>query len=44
MKFMEKAKNLGVTAIQYLAQDNARHNSEKSITPGMPELLRKVAA
>ena len=44
MKFMEKAKNLGVTAIQYLAQDNARHNSEKSVTPGMPELLRKVAA
>ena len=44
MKFMEKAKNLGVTAIQYLAQDNARHNPEKSITPGMPELLRKLGA
>ena len=37
---MEKEEILGAL----LAQEQARHNPEKKITPGMPELLRDAAA
>lgn len=40
IKTMKKEEILGAL----LAQEQAHHNPEKKITPGMPELLRSVAA
>ena len=44
MKLIRKLKESGVKIFNALSQVEAHHNPEKIITPGMPELLRSVAA
>ncbi len=44
MSLKEKLLNLGAGLVSSLAQEQAHHNPVKTITPGMPELLRSVAA
>lgn len=44
MSFSEKLMQLGSRLIHTLAQDQGHHNPIKTITPGMPPLLRKAAA
>ena len=44
MNLKEKIVNTGARLLGVLAQDQANHNPIKTITPGMPELLRAAAA
>jgi len=44
MNFLKKIAKTGSAVINTLAQSEAHHNPDKIITPGMPELLRSVAA
>jgi len=44
MSLKEKVIAAGMQAISAVAQDQHHHSSEKTVTPGMPELLRSVAA
>ncbi len=44
MSLKEKLTRLVVKSINSLSQEQAHHNPVKTITPGMPELLRDVAA
>ena len=44
MKLLEKILQGGARLIAPLAQTQAHHNPEKTVTPGMPELLRSAAA
>ncbi|MBQ4600009.1 MAG: glycoside hydrolase family 3 C-terminal domain-containing protein [Oscillospiraceae bacterium] len=44
MSFSEKLKALGIRLVHTLAQDQGHHNPIKTITPGMPPLLRRCAA
>ena len=44
MKLLEKILQGGARLIAPLAQTQAHHNPEKTVTPGMPELLRCAAA
>lgn len=44
MDLLKKIVKKGSAAINTLAQTEAHHNPDKVITPGMPELLRSVAA
>ena len=44
MRIKEKAVDLVMRLAGALPQGQAHHNPEKTITPGMPELLRTVAA
>ena len=44
MNLKEKLLKLGSQALDTLSQEEAHHNPDKIITPGMPELLRSVAA
>ena len=43
-KLMEAVVKTGIKFFNILAQDDAHHNPEKTITEGMPELLRSAAA
>ena len=44
MNLKEKLIKLGSRLVSSVAQEQAHHNPEKTDTPGMPELLRSVAA
>jgi len=44
MNLLKNILNTGNQIVNTLAQAEAHHNPDKIITPGMPELLRKVAA
>ena len=44
MKLLDKLAKGGAKLYHTLAQTEAHHNPDKAITPGMPELLRNVAA
>ena len=44
MDLKKKLTELGSKVYNSLAQEQAHHNPEKTVTPGMPELLRSVAA
>ena len=44
MNFLKKAASAGAQLVNNLIQVEAQHNPEKIVTPGMPELLRSVAA
>ena len=44
MKLKEKLFLAGARIVAPLAQIQAHHNPEKTVTPGMPELLRSAAA
>ena len=44
MKFMKKIQESGSRLFNSLIQVEGNHNPDKIITPGMPELLRDVAA
>ena len=44
MKLLEKLKEFGTNLINPLAQTQDQHNPEKTVTPGMPELLRHAGA
>ena len=44
MNIKEKIRLIGAHLIGVAAQEQDHHNPEKIITPGMPELLRSVAA
>ena len=44
MKLMKKLISKGTKLVNSLAQVQAHHNPEKTVTPGMPELLRSAAA
>jgi len=44
MKLHKKLLKMGASVFNTLAQTEAHHNPEKTITPGMPELLRSAAA
>lgn len=44
MNILKKAASAGAHLVNNLIQVEAQHNPEKIITPGMPELLRSVAA
>ncbi len=44
MNLKEKLLGLGSQVLDTLSQPTEHHNPEKLITPGMPELLRSVAA
>ncbi len=44
MDLKDKLRTLGSQVVNALAQDQAHHNPEKTVTPGMPELLRSAAA
>ena len=44
MKIVKKVVNFAMKLGGALSQDESHHNPEKIITPGMPELLRSVAA
>ena len=44
MKLVQKLKECGVKVFNALAQVEAHHNPNKVVIPGMPELLRNVAA
>ncbi len=44
MRIFKKIVKGGSAVINALAQSEAHHNPDKVITPGMPELLRSVAA
>ena len=44
MEFLKKIKDTGSEMLSALAQTESHHNPDKIITPGMPELLRNVAA
>ena len=44
MNILKKAASAGAHLVNNLIQVEAQHNPEKIITPGMPELLRAVAA
>ena len=44
MKLLEKLLQGGIKVYNTLAQEEAHHNPEKTITEGMPELLRGAAA
>ncbi len=44
MDWKKKIMSLGTRLVNALAQEQEHHNPEKTITPGMPELLRSVAA
>lgn len=44
MNVTQKMKELGGRLFNSLAQDQAHHNPEKTVTPGMPELVRAAAA
>ena len=44
MKLKDKIITAGAQALGIMAQEQDHHNPVKVVTPGMPELLRKVAA
>ena len=44
MKLLSKAVNFAMRLAGALSQDQDHHNPVKTVTPGMPELLRSVAA
>ena len=44
MKITEKIVNRVIQALGVLAQDPSHHDPKKTVTPGMPELLRHAAA
>ena len=44
MNLKEKLKEMAPHILSALAQDQNHHNPVKTITPGMPQLLRQVAA
>ena len=44
MNILKKAASAGAHLVNNLIQVEAQHNPEKIITPGMPELLRSIAA
>ena len=44
MKLKEKIILIGGRALGLMSQDQDHHNPLKTVTPGMPELLRSVAA
>jgi len=44
MKLHKKLLKMGASVFNTLAQTEAHHNPEKTVTPGMPELLRSAAA
>ena len=44
MKLMKKISKLITEVVNPLAQSQYFHNPEKTITPGMPEILRDAAA
>ena len=44
MKLHKKLLKVGASVFNALAQTEAHHNPEKTVTPGMPECLRSVAA
>ena len=44
MKLKEKIILIGGRALGLMSQDQDHHNPVKTVTPGMPELLRSVAA
>lgn len=44
MKITEKIVNRMIQALGVLAQDPSHHDPKKTVTPGMPELLRHAAA
>ncbi len=44
MEILKKIKDTSTEMLNALAQTESHHNPDKIITPGMPELLRSVAA
>ena len=44
MEILKKIKDTSSEMLSALAQTESHHNPDKIITPGMPELLRSVAA
>jgi len=44
MSILEKIVNGGAQLLGVLAQEKSHHDPEKTVTPGMPELLRHAAA
>ena len=44
MDFLKKIKDYSTQFTNVVAQSEGRHNPDKIITPGMPDLLRSVAA
>ena len=44
MKITEKIVNRVIQTLGVLAQDPSHHDPKKTVTPGMPELLRHAAA
>ena len=44
MSLKEKIKQAGLKAAELMAQDQNHHNPQKTVTPGMPPLLRRIAA
>ena len=44
MSILEKIVNGGAQLLGVLAQENSHHAPRKSVTPGMPPLLRHAAA
>ena len=44
MNLLKKIKQTGISLFHTLSQTEAIHSTDKLITPGMPELLRDVAA
>ena len=44
MELVKKLRSVGAQITNALAQVQHQHNPEKTVTPGMPELLRKAAA
>ena len=44
VKLIKKIVNKGAKLFNVLSQTQANHNPEKTVTPGMPELLRSAAA
>ena len=44
MKLIDKVINFGMRTFGVLAQDAGHYSEEKSITEGMPELIREAAA
>ncbi len=44
MSFREKLLQMGSALVHKLAQDQGHHNPMKTITPGMPPILRQAAA
>lgn len=44
MKLLKKVLQGGTKVINALAQSEAHHNPDKIITPGMPQIMRSVAA